>query len=109
MAGTPPRWGFARVRGRSMLPTLRDGDRLLLDYQRAPAPGVLAVVVLPDGTTAVKRLEHLADDGWWVSRDNPAEGVDSWTLGAAVTSVAAIVVARVWPRPGRLHRIDKLA
>ena len=99
MARTAPRWGFARVHGRSMLPTLRDGDRLLLDYRRPPAPGLLAVVELPDGTAAVKRLDHLAGDGWWVSRDNPAEGVDSWTLGAAVTRVTAIVVARVWPRP----------
>jgi phage repressor protein C with HTH and peptisase S24 domain len=100
VTGPSPRWGLARVHGRSMLPTLHDGDRLLLDHRAVPTPGRVAVVVLPDGTIAVKRLEHLADDGWWVTRDNPAEGVDSWTLGAPVTDVLAIVRARVWPRPG---------
>ena len=99
MADTTPRWGLARVHGRSMLPTLRDGDRLLLDYRCPPSPGRIAVVGLPDGTVAVKRLDHLAEDGWWVSRDNPSEGVDSWSLGAPVTQVRAIAVARMWPRP----------
>jgi len=99
-----PRWGLARVHGRSMQPTLYDGDRLLLDHRRTPAPGDVAVVRLPDGVLAVKRLEMLADDGWWVTRDNPDEGVDSWTLGAPVREVVAVAVVRVWPRPRRLGR-----
>lgn len=97
-----PRWGFARVRGRSMEPTLREGDRLLVDYHAAAVAGRVAVVRLPDGVVAVKRLEHLGPDGWWVTRDNRREGVDSWTLGAPVTEVVALAVARVWPRPGRV-------
>ena len=52
---------------------------------------------------AVKRLETY-DGGWWVGRDNPDEGVDSWTLGAAAEAVLAVAVLRVWPRPGRLRR-----
>jgi hypothetical protein len=72
-----------------------------VDYHRAPAPGRLAVVTLPDGTTAVKRLDHRADDGWWVERDNPREGVDSWSVGAIPDAdVVAAVVCRIWP----LHR-----
>lgn len=86
-----------------MLPTLRPGDRLLVGYGVAPKAGRVAVVELPDGVLAVKRLEHRAPDGWWVTRDNPAEGVDSWTLGAPVTRVLGVVVARVWPRPGRVR------
>jgi len=91
-----------------MLPTLRDGDHLLLDYRRAPKEGLLAVVTLPGGVSAVKRLEHLGEEGWWVTRDNPAEGVDSWTMGAPVTSVTAIVVARIWPRPTVHLGCDKM-
>jgi phage repressor protein C with HTH and peptisase S24 domain len=91
-------WGFAVVRGRSMLPTLRDGDRLLVRYGVPPKVGRLAVVRLPDGVVAVKRVGHREPDGWWVERDNPSEGVDSWTVGAIPDAdVVARVVGRVWP------------
>ncbi len=115
--GLPP-WSISTVRGRSMLPTLRDGDRLLVRRvrraraaapagARAPAatgtarPGRLAVVRLPGGRPlAVKRLGHHEDGGWWVERDNPAEGVDSWQLGAIPDAdVLGLVLARIWPRP----------
>lgn len=98
------RFGLAVVRGRSMQPTLRDGDRLLVVYGGTPAAGRIAVVRLPDGVVAVKRLDLLADDGWWVSRDNPREGVDSWSAGRAVDEVLAVALFRVWPRPRRLAR-----
>ena len=62
----------------------------------------MAVVRLPDGTLAVKRLERYDDDGWWVTRDNPREGVDSWTLGRPVAEVLGVVRWRLWPRPGRV-------
>ena len=91
-------WGFAVVRGRSMEPTLRDGDRLLVRHGAPPRVGGLAVVRLPDGTVAVKRVAHREGDGWWVERDNPGLGVDSWSVGAiADADVLARVVARVWP------------
>jgi hypothetical protein len=94
-----------------MEPTLHDGDRLLIRYAGVPAPGRLAVVRLPpeaDGTprpVAVKRLSRLVDEGWWVERDNPAEGVDSWLVGAVpARDVVATVVLRLWPRPALLRR-----
>ncbi len=94
-------WGLAIVRGRSMLPTLREGDRLLVRYPGAPRPGRLALVRLPQRPLAVKRLTHREPGGWWVERDNPAEGVDSWQVGAVPDwDVVAVVVCRVWPRPG---------
>lgn len=86
-----------------MLPTLRDGDLLLVRPGPSAEPGDLVVVVLPgDRPLAVKRLVARVDDGWWVERDNPAEGVDSWAVGAvAPGDLLAVVVARLWPRPWR--------
>jgi len=95
-------WGVAVVRGRSMQPTLRDGDRLLVRHGATPRPGDLVVVRLPDGVVAVKRatMRQPAGEspGWWVERDNPAEGVDSWSVGA-IPDTAVIAVARfgLWP------------
>jgi hypothetical protein len=100
------RWGWALVDGRSMLPTLRPGDRLLVRHGARPASGRIAVVRLPERPLSVKRLGVRDADGWWVERDNPDEGVDSWTLGHAVPDedVVAVVLARVWPRPSLLRR-----
>ena len=100
---------LVRVRGRSMLPTLADGDVLLvrsgrLGPRRARA-GRLAVVRLSrDRPVAVKRLALRDDDGWWVERDNPTDGVDSWQLGRPVpdADLLGLVVIRVWPPPFRL-------
>jgi hypothetical protein len=98
-----PRVGVAIVRGRSMTPTLREGDRLLVRYGAVPRAGGIAVVRFSDGVVAVKRLDHLSEDGWWVVRDNAFEGRDSWSGGAiAEDGVLAMVVGRLWPRPGRL-------
>lgn len=99
-------WGLVVVRGRSMLPTLRDGDRLLVRGTRRPSAlpvGRLAVVRLPGGRgPAVKRLAHRLPEGWWVERDNPSEGTDSALVGTIDDrDVLAVVVARLWPMPSR--------
>jgi hypothetical protein len=93
---------LVRVRGRSMLPTLRDGDLLLVRLGAAAGVGRLAVVRLPDGRpVAVKRVVRREPGGWWVERDNPREGVDSWQVGVVPDrDVVGRVLARVWP-PGR--------
>jgi signal peptidase I len=106
-----PRYGIAIVRGRSMLPTLRDGDRLLVRYAATarsdsparyteavrPRPGSLVLVRLPGGRPlSVKRLLRREPDGWWVERDNPREGVDSWQVGAVPEDdLVAVVVRRL--------------
>jgi hypothetical protein len=94
-----------------MQPTLYAGDRLLVQYAARPAPGRLALVRLPsdgDGAprpVAVKRLLRRLPEGWWVERDNPAEGVDSWLVGTvADADVLALVLLRLWPRPSLLRR-----
>ncbi len=97
------RWGVAVVRGRSMQPTLYDGDRLVVHYGAVPRAGQLVVVRLPARGVAVKRatLRQPVGEGtgWWVERDNPAEGVDSWQVGAIPDAdVLAVVRARLWPR-----------
>lgn len=93
-----PWFGMAVVRGRSMEPTLYDGDRLLLRYGARPRVGSLAIVRLPDRPASVKRVSARVDEGWWVERDNPAEGVDSWLVGAVpAEDVVARVVCRLWP------------
>lgn len=92
------RWGLAVVHGRSMEPTLRDGDELLVSYGRRVRPGDLVVVRLPDRPVAVKRATRREPGGWWVERDNPAEGVDSWLVGAVPDAdVLAVVRLRVRP------------
>ena len=100
------RLGMAVVHGRSMLPTLVPGDRLVVRYGARPRPGALVVVRLPgDRPLAVKRALRREPEGWWVERDNPSEGVDSWAVGAVPDQdVVAVVVARLWPRPSRLQR-----
>ncbi len=125
MSSTPPPryllpWGVAVVRGRSMEPTLREGDRLLVRWVgprlrsrlrrsgpgQAKVVGRLAVVLLPGGRPlSVKRITRRLPEGWWVERDNPETGTDSWLVGAiAPDDVRGLVVCRLRPRPFRLGR-----
>jgi len=99
-----PRFGVAKVHGRSMEPALHEGDRVVVLYGVRPRPGRMAVVRLPDGERgprplAIKRVTGRApgEPGhWWVERDNAAEGIDSWHVGAIPTAdVRAVVVARL--------------
>lgn len=109
---TPLKLGIAHVHGRSMEPGLHEGDRLLVLYGARPRCGKLAIVRLPhdaSGTPrplAVKRLtrrDPAGGDGWWVERDNPAEGLDSWAPGVGAIP-SADVKARVLLRlPERLR------
>jgi len=49
-------------------------------------------------------LAALDGSGWWVERDNPAEGADSWSAGpVAEPDVLATVLVRLWP-PRRVRR-----
>lgn len=98
-------YGFALVRGRSMLPTLREGDRLLVRHGSPARPGGLVLARFVDGTVAVKRAvarrpTRTGGPGWWLLSDNPDEGVDSRHRGPVPDGdVLAVVRMRVWPRP----------
>jgi hypothetical protein len=95
-----------------MHPTLRDGDRLLMRRGGRVRAGDLVVARLParpgstDQVTAVKRAVHREPAGWWVERDNPAAGVDSWHVGAVPDAdVLGVVLLRCWPRPRRFRSV----
>ena len=96
-----------------MLPTLRDGDLLLVRYGSSPRPGDLVVARFVDGTVAVKRAAEgrrtrSGAAGWWLVSDNPGEGVDSRHRGpVAEEAVLGVVRLRVWPSPrvGRALRV----
>ena len=95
-----PPIGFAVVRGDSMRPGLREGDRLLVSYRRTPTEGAVVVARFADGTLAVKRAVKRRGPGWWLLSDNPEAGVDSRHRGPVRDeNVLAVVLARVWPRP----------
>ena len=98
-------WVVARVRGPSMSPTVRDGDRLLVRRVRAvsavrPGDVVLARFPARPGLLVVKRVVRAVEGGHWVQGDNPGVTDDSRAFGPAV--VVGRVVARLRPRPGRL-------
>ena len=98
-------WVLASVSGPSMSPTVRSGDRLLV---RRVGPGarvrsgdvVLARFPARPELLVVKRVVHPLPGGHWVQGDNPLVTDDSRAFGPAV--VVGRVVARLWPRPGRL-------
>ncbi|HWC33658.1 MAG TPA: S24/S26 family peptidase [Mycobacteriales bacterium] len=93
----------ALVRGPSMVPTLRDGDRVLVrmgPLRRTPV-GRVVLVELPDRPLSVKRLVALEADGSVrVEGDNEFGSTDSRTLGPQPAgAVRGVVLARLWPSP----------
>ena len=99
-------FGIVIVRGVSMEPALHDGDRLLVRWGRGRArAGAVAVIRLPDRPLSIKRLAFREPGGWWVERDNPAVGVDSWQVGAVPDEdLIGVALVRLAPSPGRIAR-----
>ena len=105
LAGPPARWFRARVAGASMSPTLRRGDQLLVRgvgprTRVSPGDVVLARFPTRPELLVVKRVRRAVPNGHWVEGDNEFATDDSRSFGPAV--VVGRVVARLWPRPGRL-------
>lgn len=103
------RAALVEVRGRSMEPTLRPGERLLTLPARRPWLRAGQVVVLEDpewaGHLVIKRIARIAGDRVDVRGDNPDASTDGrrWGLVPAAR-VRRIAVAR-WPHVGdRLGR-----
>ncbi|WP_408898957.1 S24 family peptidase [Nocardioides sp. R1-1] len=94
------RVGMAVVRGASMTPALRPGQRLLVVYGAPVRAGKVVVARFADGTLAVKRAAERRAGGWWLLSDNAAAGVDSRHRGVVPDDdVAGVVRARLWPWP----------
>ena len=96
---------MARVTGPSMAPTVRSGDRLLVRRvrpSRVVRPGAVVLARFPSrpDLLVLKRVRRAVPGGYWVEGDNPLVTDDSRAFGTAV--VVGRVVARIWPRPGRL-------
>jgi phage repressor protein C with HTH and peptisase S24 domain len=87
-------WQRVRVSGPSMVPTLRDGDVVLVRHGARVRPGdvVLATFTSMPGRYVLKRVARAAGQGWWLSSDNAAAGGDSAVHGVA--QVHARVVLR---------------
>jgi signal peptidase I len=100
------------VAGHSMEPTLRDGEWLLVEPERAAGgrarPGVLVVVDDPraPGRRLVKRVQRVADHGALVvAADHPAHRNDAIAIGLVGRD---LVIGRPWFRywpPARFGRV----
>ncbi|GAB2620763.1 nickel-type superoxide dismutase maturation protease [Streptomyces capparidis] len=102
-ATTPdaPPLGWAVVEGPSMVPTLRDGDRLLVRYGAAVRPGDVVVARHPfqQDLLVVKRAAERRDGGWWLLGDNSFVPNDSREFGVVPAElVLGRAVARYRPR-----------
>jgi len=103
------RLDVVEVRGRSMLPTLRPGDRLVVVRVDRPQAGDVVLARDPRALRRelVKRVASVEPVGVTVRGDNPAESTDTRTFGALPqASVRWRVVARYWPlsRIGLIRR-----
>ncbi|SIQ83457.1 S24/S26 family peptidase [Micromonospora avicenniae] len=82
------RWRLVVVRGHSMVPTLHDGDRIIVRVGRVPAAGDLVVfrardlVPNTDVTWMVKRVERTEPDGAVRVRGDNVHSQDSRHFGA---------------------------
>ena len=89
------------VHGPSMLPTLREGDCLLIRGGARVIPGDVVVARFRERPSllVVKRAVEERDGGWLLASDNPA--VEGHGLTSGLGDVEAKVVLRYWPWPVR--------
>lgn len=85
-----------------MVPTLRDGDLVIVRHAVAVRPGDVVLAryrSMPD-RYVLKRAVRAVDGGWWLSSDNAAAGGDSQVHG--VSDVLGRVLVRWrWRRSPR--------
>ena len=95
------RIGTVLVRGPSMVPTLLDGDCLVVLRGGAVRPGSLVVGRFRSRPEllVVKRAVRAVDGGWELASDNPFVSGPS-----GVADVEARVLLRYWPPRWRTRR-----
>jgi len=95
-------WQIVHVAGPSMVPTLSDGDVVVVRHGVPIRPGDVVLArfrSLPD-RYVLKRAERPDGDGWLLRSDNDAAGGDSRSHG-----VADVLARVVWRKPrGRFRR-----
>ncbi|GHH81776.1 S26 family signal peptidase [Streptomyces sulfonofaciens] len=94
-------FGLAEVEGPSMVPTLYQGDQVLVRYGARVGPGHVVVLRHPlqQNLLIVKRAVQRRGSGWWVLADNPGAGADSTVYGAVPDElILGRVLARYRPR-----------
>jgi phage repressor protein C with HTH and peptisase S24 domain len=86
-----------------MLPTLCDGDLVLVKRDVPVNPDDLVLVAWParPDQLSIKRAQWAEPDGWFVTGDNTAASTDSNHLGPA--TVLGVIRWRLWPSPGRVR------
>jgi phage repressor protein C with HTH and peptisase S24 domain len=94
-------WQLIRVSGPSMVPTLRDGDRVLARHGARIHAGdvVLAEFRALRGRLVVKRAVREQDSGWWLASDNAFAPGDSAEHGVADVHARVVRVVRRGARP----------
>lgn len=91
-----------RVVGDSMLPTLADGEFVLVDPSRRPGIGELAVAQHPTrpDLLVVKRVAAIGQDGRVeLTSDNREAGTDSRTWGPVAAGAVLGLVTLLLDRP----------
>lgn len=97
--------GVVDVAGPSMVPTLYDGDRVLVRYGARIRPGAVVLFRHPlrQDLLVVKRAEARRGRGWWLLSDNHFVDTDSRAYGAVPDDlVLGRVLLRLRPRPAWL-------
>lgn len=91
-----------RVQGSSMIPTLNDGDLVIVDRElsRVPLEGTI-VAARPaglDGKAVVKRVSAVSANQLVLLGDNPSDSLDSRRLGPVhQKELLGSVSCRLWP------------
>ena len=103
-------WQWVRVSGPSMVPTLRDGDAVIVRHGARIVAGDVVLGrfrTLPD-RLVLKRADSERDGGWWLRSDNEFAGGDSESHGVAdvLARVTWVVRGRRVTRLSRRRRAD---
>jgi transcriptional regulator with XRE-family HTH domain len=93
---TSGRLASLQVHGDAMLPTLHDGDSVIVDtgVQRVEASGIYVIAL--QGDRQVRRIQRLLDDSLLIMSDNPAYGKE--TVPPVRAKSLEVVGRVVWPR-----------